>query len=100
MCARRGWHGGESVATAKRIRKRRSRLPSEKEGFPALNAGNHHCTSDQNDDQNCIAYAASDKIHFWWPVTKYPGRLPPPYFWPKACDLEPTVEAFVCAFKL
>jgi hypothetical protein len=86
------------VAIARR--KRRTRLLFDPRHFPRLSNENHRCTSDPVEEQNCIAYAMGDKIHFWWPVHDFPGELPSPYFWPLACPLQPTLEAFISAFKL
>ena len=81
-------------------RKRRNRFRFDLRDFPALNNNNHHVTSDARDGQNCIDYAAGDDIHFWWPISKddFPGRFPPPYFWPIDAPCEATLEAFVVAF--
>jgi hypothetical protein len=68
--------------------------------FQRLSSTNHRVTSDPVEEQNCIAFAAGDEIHFWWPITDFPGKLPPPYFWPKASDLELTVEAFMKAYHI
>lgn len=81
-------------------RKRRRRLLFDPKHFPRLTNEDHRCTSDPVEEQNCIAYAAGDKLHFWWPVDDFPGSLPAPHFWPKKCPLEPTLEAFAAAFKL
>ena len=79
-------------------RKRRKRLLFDPDNFPLLDSGNHRCTSDPIEEHNCISFAAGDRIRFWWPSPDYP--LKSPYFWPKSCPLEETVNAFVCAYRI
>jgi hypothetical protein len=79
-------------------RERRKKLLFDPKQFPALTADNHAVTSDPVEEQDCIAYAAGDPHHYWWPVQGFPNQLPPPYFWPIECDLKETVDAFICAF--
>ncbi len=80
-------------------RPRRKRLKFDPSQFRNLTSTNHTVTSDPVEEQNCIGFAAGDS-HFWWPATEFPHGFPPPYFWPKDCALEATVDAFICAFKL
>jgi hypothetical protein len=86
------------VAIAKR--ERRTRLLFDPKSFPLLNNSNHRTTSDPVEEQNCIAFAAGDRTHCWWPIIESPHKCRPPYFWPKACDPEETIEAFVCAYQV
>jgi hypothetical protein len=79
-------------------RKRRKRLLFDRNNFPNLSSTNHHCTSDPVEQQNCIAFAAGDKIRWWWPILF--GPTTSPYFWPAAAPLEETVDAFVKAFEI
>lgn len=85
-------------------RKRRRYLEFDKAKFPELTDGNHSVTSDPDDEQNCIAYAADDLIRWWWPNLErksLPSNfvIPRYYYWPPGCPDEETVEAFVAAFK-
>jgi hypothetical protein len=88
------------MATAKRLR-----LPTyltfDEDDFPYLNNNNHRVSSQKRDTQNCIAYAAGDDIHSWWPLPPavFPGRYPPRYYWPSGCPKEETLAAFECAFS-
>jgi len=94
-----GWHGVANVAIAKR--KRRQKLLFDPKHFSKLSNENHRCTSDPVEEQNCIAYAAGDEIHYWWPPgDDFPGGLPAPYFWPRSCPPDETIESFVCAYAL
>lgn len=73
-----------------------SELTSEKlrlqQSFPNLAGTEYHITSPEDRAYNCIAWAAGDMKHFWWP-------FPPPYaYWPPGAPLVPTLSAFVAAF--
>lgn len=60
--------------------------------FPRLASSAYAITSPKSDAYNCIAWAASDIHHWWWPV---PAEET---FWPLAVPREATLEAFVAAF--
>ena len=60
--------------------------------FPRLASSAYAITSPKSDAYNCIAWAASDVHHWWWPV---PAEET---FWPLAVPREATLEAFVAAF--
>jgi hypothetical protein len=60
--------------------------------FPALSVDAQQ-TSDQDDSYNCIAWAAGDTDHKWWPVD-YPTNG---VVWP--VDAEDSVAGFVRAFR-
>jgi hypothetical protein len=65
------------------------------ERFPGLAKGGYRITSEANKDYNCIAYAAGDTGHWWWP-------LPPDVeevFWPAGVAREETLAAFRAAFS-
>jgi len=60
--------------------------------FPSLASSGYQITSPKSDAYNCIAWAASDVHHWWWPVPAEDT------FWPPAVPREATLEAFVAAF--
>ncbi|MCY2995937.1 MAG: hypothetical protein NTY19_50015 [Planctomycetota bacterium] len=60
--------------------------------FPKLAESDYEITSPQSDAYNCIAWAAGDERHWWWPV---PAEET---FWPSGVPREATLEAFVAAF--
>jgi hypothetical protein len=65
-----------------------------------LNKRNHRVTSKKNERQNCIAFAASDSTHYWWPIpgSVFPGKYKPPFYWPSGCPEEENLAAFEKAF--
>jgi hypothetical protein len=65
------------------------------EAFPGLARGGYRVTSPANKDYNCIAYAAGDTEHWWWPA---PPDVTDAY-WPQAAPRAETVEAFRAAFN-
>jgi hypothetical protein len=82
-------------------------LPDELHYFPNRNKTNHAVTSDRTDSHNCIAFAAGDYDHNWWPRKKtvfvpWIGEIrwenQPRYMWPEGCDEDETIEAFIQAF--
>jgi hypothetical protein len=83
---------------------RRDRLPTHlsfnPRDFPDLTTKNHRVASGKRDGQNCIAFAAGDDIHYWWPIPDpaFPGKYKPPYYWPPGCPEEENLAAFECAF--
>jgi len=52
-------------------------------------------TSPPSRDYNCIAWAAGDTRHWWWPDVDADDDT---LFWPPGVPLEETVDAFVAAF--
>ena len=64
--------------------------------FPALDRKyrNFTVTSPATERYNCIAYAAGDVDHYWWPVKGVRGAI-----WPDGCPCAVTLDAFVAAFK-
>lgn len=59
--------------------------------FPNLNAEGYVPTSPPTPVYNCIAWAAGDTTHFWWPHPKA--------HWPAGVPLEETIDAFIAAYK-
>ena len=60
-------------------------------GFSFTKHGGFVKTSEQTTAYNCIAWAADDKTHWWWPFLAY---------WPDKAPRDLTIEAFVKAFSL
>ena len=60
--------------------------------FPGLTGAGYEITSPKSEAYNCIAWAAGDVQHWWWPVPAAET------FWPPAVPREATLEAFVAAF--
>lgn len=56
--------------------------------FPRLASSPFEITSDCTRRYNCIAWAAHDQNHFWWPGA----------FWPKGAKKKVTRNAFITAF--
>ncbi len=65
------------------------------EMFPALTEGRYRVTSPQDRDYNCIAWAAGDTHHWWWPSEDSARE-----YWPAGVPRERTQAAFVAAFAL
>jgi hypothetical protein len=62
--------------------------------FPGLRASSFRVSSPATRDYNCIAWAAGDTAHWWWPD-------PDPdddNFWPPGVLVAETLDAFVAAF--
>lgn len=57
--------------------------------FP--NIGSYVIRSPATSGYNCIAWAAGDADRWWWPD--------PDYYWPEQASREPTLDAFVAAFR-
>jgi hypothetical protein len=61
--------------------------------FPGLAESPFEVTSEPDPNYNCIAWAAGDTEHFWWP------GLGPGCFWPPSVPRATTRVAFVRAFQ-
>lgn len=66
--------------------------------FENIKTSDFRCTSDPDNDYNCIAWAAGRVDNYWWPTTLWP------YHWPDGLPKEPThvaesVANFVAAFE-
>jgi hypothetical protein len=59
--------------------------------FPKLSAFDFKVTSPQDQNYNCIAWAAGEDDRFWWPL--------PQYYWPPDLPLVDTIENFIEAFR-
>jgi hypothetical protein len=63
--------------------------------FPGLHGTGYQVTSPQVDRYNCIAWAADDTYHWWWPDE--PDQ-PDSAYWPPGVTRTVTLEAFCQAF--
>jgi hypothetical protein len=63
--------------------------------FPGLRTSPFEVTSPATRDYNCIAWAAGDTAHWWWPDLDPDDDA---VFWPPDIPLEETLDAFVAAF--
>src|SRR5881394_1258495 len=61
-------------------------------GFPQLTAGNCRLTSPEDEDYNCIAWAAENSDRWWWPDPQQQS------YWPPTVPRVETVDAFVEAY--
>ncbi len=61
--------------------------------FPGLSRSLYRVTSPVSRDYNCIAWAAGDTTHWWWPDPDNDA-----IFWPAGVALVETLDAFVAAF--
>jgi hypothetical protein len=68
-----------------------SRFPSLRAEFPSLSADNSVKTSCPSAKYNCIAWAANDTEHVWWPDEDG--------FWPDNAPREVSLEAFIQAYS-
>lgn len=59
-----------------------------------MQTNNHHITSPRDLKYNCIAWAAGDTRHWWWPVSRFSG----PY-WPIGISREESLSSFIAAFE-
>jgi hypothetical protein len=64
-------------------------------GFPGLSLPDCVVTSPPTLQYNCIAWAAGDIQHWWWPTGSHQQR-----YWPQGVPEEETVQAFVQAFEV
>lgn len=62
--------------------------------LPGLRVSSFHVTSPATRDYNCIAWAAGDTAHWWWPDADPDAAV----FWPAGGPAEETLDAFVAAF--
>lgn len=69
-------------------------LNSARAEFPSLNDKNSRPTSPADEGYNCIAWAAEDTEHWWWP------DLQEQDYWPATVPRAETVDAFVQAYSL
>ena len=63
--------------------------------FPGLRNSAFQATSPATRDYNCIAWAAGDPAHWWWPDADPDNDV---VFWPAGVPLEETLDAFAAAF--
>ena len=69
--------------------------------FENLTPQDFKCSSDPDDDYNCIAWAAGKTDNYWWPTTLWP------FYWPKGLptfpnrpnDVAESVDNFIAAFE-
>jgi hypothetical protein len=60
--------------------------------FPRLQGTDWRISSERDDLYNCVAWAARDTSHWWWPVG--PGKT----YWPQGVPRQLSLEAFRAAF--
>jgi hypothetical protein len=60
--------------------------------FPGLHGTTYQITSSQDNLYNCVAWAAGDPAHWWWPDSASGS------FWPTGAPRAETVDAFRTAF--
>jgi hypothetical protein len=63
--------------------------------FPELRISPFRVTSPATRDYNCIAWAAGDTAHWWWPDLDPDNDA---IFWPPGVPVEETLDAFLAAF--
>ena len=61
--------------------------------FPKLANTSYDITSPQDDNYNCIAWAANDNSNAWWPD---PFNQ---YYWPEKIPREQSLQAFIDAYQ-
>ena len=62
--------------------------------FPRLDVGNCRPTSPVDEKYNCVAWAAGDQEHWWWPDPLFLK------YWPPEVPREVSISAFESAFGL
>src|SRR5437588_10332021 len=72
------------------------RLPGLEVAITSLQGAWYAKSSDETDQYNCIAYAAEDTQHWWWPFSRQRGFA----WWPLGVTRLCTVAAFTDAFRL
>jgi hypothetical protein len=63
--------------------------------FPGLETSSFGVTSPATRDYNCIAWAAGDTAHWWWPDLDPENDA---IYWPPGVPLEESPDAFAAAF--
>src|SRR5207253_9492905 len=63
--------------------------------FPELRDSAFRVSSPATRDYNCIAWAATDTKHWWWPDIDPDNDT---IFWPAGVGTEETLDAFLAAF--
>lgn len=63
--------------------------------FPELTPENHAITSEASRLYNCVAWAAGDDRHWWWPSADPEDTE---IYWPPTVPREETMAAFIAAF--
>lgn len=63
--------------------------------FPGLANSAFHVTSAATKDYNCIAWAAGDSTHWWWPDPDPDNEAK---YWPPEVALAESLDAFIAAF--
>ena len=63
-------------------------------GFPQLTAENSRLTSPEDEDYNCIAWAAENSDRWWWPDPQHQS------FWPPAAPRVESLDAFLQAYGI
>ena len=61
--------------------------------FPYLRNSVYRITSPNDDDYNCIAWAAKDETQPWWPDEDEETH------WPEGIDRKHTTDSFIAAFR-
>src|SRR5262245_9561718 len=69
-------------------------MPLSPDRYPRLTPQNHQETSPYDSAYNCVAWAAGDTAHWWWPERQ--GG----FYWPHDAPMADTVSAFTMAFAL
>ncbi len=59
--------------------------------FPGLRGSGYLVTSPEDIDDNCVAWAAEDEEHWWWPDEDS--------YWPEGVVREETIAALVAVFE-
>ena len=67
-------------------------LPRLQAGFPQLTAANSRLTSPEDEDYNCLAWAAENSDRWWWPDPQQQS------YWPAGVSRDETVGAFADAY--
>ena len=67
--------------------------PYIRTSLPNLEQDNHQITSPQDQNYNCIAWAAGEDDRKWWPDLFHDG------YWPPEAPRTETIDAFIQAFK-
>ena len=61
--------------------------------FPTLRSASYQVTSERDVSYNCIAWAAGNITHWWWPSDS------PFSYWPQQVPREETLQSFIQAFQ-